>query len=313
MRASVIIPVYNAEKYIKRCIESVTHQTYSDIEIVIVNDGSTDNSLKIINSFSDDRIRVINKENGGVSQARNAGIEIISGDVVCFIDADDSIESDFVEKMIIPMKKYKCDIVCCGYNYINEDGNTLGGFPYGVDRLGLAKEGFLSQEEFLEGVLLHNSINASVWNKMFNSSILKGLLFDTSLVIGEDFVFLTRYILRCNTFYVVKDRTYNYFMHSTSAMKTIADSPNFNRSWITEWEAINIFATLYDNRSKLFNQIYNQKKVIIANKILTKARECNYWDEDCKNMRQYLKKYRFKALFNPYIRFKLKLKVLSYL
>ena len=98
---SVIIPIYNVENYLKKCIESVINQTYKNLEIILVNDGSNDNSKNIIDEYStiDNRIKVINKENGGLSDARNAGIEIAKGDYITFLDSDDWIELNMYEKL----------------------------------------------------------------------------------------------------------------------------------------------------------------------------------------------------------------------
>ena len=106
MKVSVIIPVYNAEKYLARCLKAVLGQTHKDLEIIIINDGSTDASGDIICSFEDERIVVIEKENGGVSAARNDGLKIASGSRVVFVDADDYPEPDYVEKMVDAMDRH---------------------------------------------------------------------------------------------------------------------------------------------------------------------------------------------------------------
>ena len=86
---SVIVPIYNVENYLKKCIDSILCQTYSNLEIILVNDGSTDNSLEICNSYKDDRIIILNKENGGLSSARNSGLEVMTGEYIFFLDSDD--------------------------------------------------------------------------------------------------------------------------------------------------------------------------------------------------------------------------------
>ena len=98
---SIVVPVYNAEKYIRECIDSIINQKYQNIELILVNDGSTDNSYDIINGFNDNRIIIINQENQGVSTARNIGIEAAKGDYFCFVDADDLLETDFIYSMVL--------------------------------------------------------------------------------------------------------------------------------------------------------------------------------------------------------------------
>ena len=115
-KISVIIPVYNVERFLKKCLESVINQTLSDLEIICINDGSTDKSLSILNSFAqkDNRIIVINQDNQGQSCARNAGLSIATGKYIGFVDSDDWIDLDFYEKLYNTAKKYNADIAAAG-------------------------------------------------------------------------------------------------------------------------------------------------------------------------------------------------------
>ena len=118
---SIIIPIYNNEKFISRCLDSIINQTYKKIEIIIVNDGSTDKSLDVISKYEkkDNRIKVINKKNEGVSIARNIGIESSKGDYITFVDADDWLELDAIEKLYIEITEKNVDVVRGNY-YINK-------------------------------------------------------------------------------------------------------------------------------------------------------------------------------------------------
>ena len=118
---SVVIPVFNVEKYIAKCIESLISQTYKKLEIILVDDGSTDYSGKICDEYSklDNRIFVIHKENGGVSSARNIGMKKTTGSWVSFVDSDDWIETDFIEQLLSEGTKEEADVVLCGYNRVN--------------------------------------------------------------------------------------------------------------------------------------------------------------------------------------------------
>lgn len=112
IKISVIVPVYNVEKYIRQCLESIINQTYKNLEIIIVNDGTRDNSMKIVEEYlSDERIRVINKENGGISSARNRGIEEATGEYVSFVDSDDWLEIDLYERIVQILEGNKVDII----------------------------------------------------------------------------------------------------------------------------------------------------------------------------------------------------------
>ena len=117
---SVIVPIYNVEKYINRCIDSIIEQTYTNLEIILVDDGSTDNSGSICDEYAkkDNRIKVIHKENGGVSSARNVGLDTAIGQYITFVDSDDYIEKKYCEILLKTLKKQKADCVACGYNRI---------------------------------------------------------------------------------------------------------------------------------------------------------------------------------------------------
>lgn len=112
MKVSVIIPVYNVEKYLFRCVKSVIDQTYENIEIILIDDGSEDNSGKLCDNYVqlDNRIKVIHQQNGGLSSARNKGIELATGDAICFLDSDDYISKGCIEEMTSLMEKYNADV-----------------------------------------------------------------------------------------------------------------------------------------------------------------------------------------------------------
>lgn len=124
-KISIIIPVYKVEQYLPECLDSVINQTYKNLEIICVDDGSPDNSGKILDEYAskDNRIKVIHKENGGVSSARNAGLDIATGDWISFVDADDYIASDFYDKLIGSSKDGEADVVQCGYTTFGGDFN----------------------------------------------------------------------------------------------------------------------------------------------------------------------------------------------
>ena len=123
MGLSVIVPVYNGEKYIKDCLESIINQTYKDLQIIVVNDGSTDNTEAIVGEIADkdSRVQLINKENGGVSSARNVGLEYVNKDCITFVDDDDTLDLDMYEILMKYAEYNEYDIVHCGYKRINDE------------------------------------------------------------------------------------------------------------------------------------------------------------------------------------------------
>ena len=128
---SVIVPVFKVEAYLAKCIESIRCQTYSNFELILVDDGSPDGSPQICDDYAavDDRIRVIHKNNRGLSSARNAGLDIAQGEFICFIDSDDYIKPEYLETLLTLQRKNNADLVICEYDYVEKNGNVydLGG------------------------------------------------------------------------------------------------------------------------------------------------------------------------------------------
>lgn len=177
---SVIVPVYNVEKYINRCIDSIIAQTYRDLEIILVDDSSTDNSGSICDEYAqlDNRIKVIHKENGGVSACRNAGVEHATGEYISFVDSDDYIEKDMMELLISTIGN--CDMATCGaYNdYVNSSVPQYNG-----EDLSFETDNKTAFRLILEG----NLVPAALWNKLIKSSIAKNLSFPTGIIYEDIF------------------------------------------------------------------------------------------------------------------------------
>ena len=177
---SIIIPVYNVEKYITKTVESVLSQTYKNIEIILVDDGSPDNSSQLIDSFAkeDNRIKVVHKQNGGVSSARNAGIDKAQGKYISFIDGDDWVDPNYVQYFLNLIEKYNCDLV---YNINNYSTNNTKSRDC---------ESVISSEKAIEWIYL-GKIFVAVWNKMYRTSFLKeyNIRFDESIWYGEGMLF----------------------------------------------------------------------------------------------------------------------------
>ena len=202
MLVSIIVPIYNSENYIIGLIKNLTSQTYKNIEIILVNDGSTDNSLKICNELEkkDDRIKVIDKENGGVSSARNKGIEVSNGDYVTFIDADDNIGENYIKKMVENIEDEYCLIKC---NYKNK-----------------LKEKILSKDKYLEKII-SGEILGVCWGYLFNSKLLKNIYFDKNTSYMEDSIFIVQYLLKIKNVKIIDNDLYihNYNMESLTVSR----------------------------------------------------------------------------------------------
>ena len=172
---SVIIPVFNVEPYLVKALESVTCQTYRDLEIIIIDDGSTDGSGLICDDFAnrDERIKVIHQENRGLSNARNAGLEIMKGEAVAFLDPDDSYHPDYIKAMAEAMDRTGAGIIVCRYKVHHEDGPKL---HINKDTVWpSAESGLYGRIEALRA-LADGAINVSVWNKLYGSDLWKEIL-----------------------------------------------------------------------------------------------------------------------------------------
>ena len=209
-KVSVIMPVYNVEQYLPKCLASIVNQTLNDIEIICVNDGSTDNCPKILEEFKskDDRIKIINKENGGVSIARNAGLEIASGEYIGFIDADDYIDENFFELLYNEAKENDADVACGGIKREN-DGQT---------------HFFINYSQMVITNDIYDKINFSkivqfsfVWNKIFRHSFLKEneLKFMPN-VNFEDIIFSAQFTMKSDILVCVPNTFYHYVKRNES-------------------------------------------------------------------------------------------------
>ncbi|WP_147556461.1 glycosyltransferase family 2 protein [Catenibacterium mitsuokai] len=190
---SVIVPVYNLENYIERCLASIQSQTYSNIEIIVVDDGSIDSSWNIINRIAkeDNRIIPIHKENGGVSSARMLGLANANGEWIGFVDGDDEIEEDMYEVLINNAFEYDADISHCGYKMIFNDGRITSFYDTKVKKIQDNTTGII---DLLEGDL----IEPGLCNKLYKKSLFEDIELDTNIKINEDL--LLNYYLFKNSF-----------------------------------------------------------------------------------------------------------------
>ena len=214
---SVIIPVYNIEEYLSRCLESVITQTYKELEIILVDDGSTDGSGLICDKYAkkDTRIKVLHKENGGVSSARNLGLKIAKGDYIGFIDGDDVIENEMFQHLIDNVKEYKCDISCCQMDTINVNGKTSINY-YSQSKILEVKS--IVRDYFTEGFI--KEMMYSQCNKIFSKHCLVKVQFKPYKY-GEDILFIFEALMNANRVYYDEYIGYHYVHRENSAMTRI--------------------------------------------------------------------------------------------
>lgn len=211
---SVIINVYNGEKYIKKCLDSIINQTYKNLEILIINDGSTDETFKICESYKDDRIRIINQENMGLSKARNVGIENAKGEYFYFIDVDDWIELDTIEYLYDLCKKNNTLISTC---------KAVKVFDYNITKSNeKEKIEVLSQTQMLAKILVSKDADVAIWNKLIHKELFKEIRFENR--IANDVVVSYKLVLATEKISYSNQKKYYYLQHVSSI--TYNNNPN---------------------------------------------------------------------------------------
>lgn len=215
---SIIVPVYNCEKYMEACIESILIQSYDNIEVIIIDDGSTDNTYNIIKEYinKDKRIKYFKQENLGPSIARNRGIEKANGEYLIFIDSDDFIEKIYVEKLVNEIKGKNFDIVCCGY---------IDKSKYGVVKLNdfWINKYELNKKEFLSCIC--NGVGGVLWAKIFSKDIIieNKIRMDPKIFMSEDLIFILEYCKYINRIGVINECLYHYNRLNYSSISSNID------------------------------------------------------------------------------------------
>lgn len=201
---SIIIPVYNVEKYLNKCIESVVKQTFKNLEIILIDDGSTDSSGNICDEWKmkDERIIVIHKENGGVSSARNAGLDIAQGEYVGFVDSDDYIDNQMYEVLLKQTQKFNTELSFCNFFDVDEKGKK--------ESSNMEYKCILTKKEVMSGMFQNNNENFALWNKLVKREKLKNIKFDENIKIYEDALFCFQMIENVNSISFCKNNLYFY-------------------------------------------------------------------------------------------------------
>lgn len=211
---SIIVPVYNVKEYIPRCLDSLIYQTLQDIEIIAIDDGSTDGSSSILDSYSqkDDRVKVIHVENGGVSKARNIGLDNAKGEFIGFVDSDDFVDCQMYENLLKVALETKADFVQCKFDVVDDNSS--------IDATKPKKEVTVidNQSEIIK-LFFDDIISSSVFNKLYKRSILSQIEFPTDWVFAEDFSFNVRSVFKSQRIALINDVFYHYYVREKSASR----------------------------------------------------------------------------------------------
>lgn len=240
-KISVIVPIYNVEKYLNRCVDSILNQTFEDFELILVNDGSPDNCGNICDEYAqkDNRVKVIHKKNGGVSSARNVGIDIAQGEYIMFVDSDDWIQSVMLEQMYVYNNS---DLIISGLEFVDINNNIL--FTNFIDFFqNITIEKFMSTwyVEAEKKLLL-----SGPYNKLYKREIIAdyNIKFNENISICEDGLFVTQYLLHCHKISNINKSFYEYIQYEGNSLMG-----RYNDN------AIEANAILYNEKINLINSV----------------------------------------------------------
>lgn len=209
---SIVVPIYNVEQYLQKCVDSLINQTYKNLEIILVDDGSPDNCPKICDEYAkqDSRIKVIHKENGGLSDARNAGMKIATGEYILFIDSDDWIKSEMIEDMYNRMIEDNSDLVSSGVLWVDEDGVEIRNAT-------VSENCVLNTEQAMSELINDGKLKQHVWNKLYKADLIKNIPFDKGKY-HEDVFWSYKVIGEAERISIEKNSYYFYVQRSESIM-----------------------------------------------------------------------------------------------
>lgn len=325
-KISIIIPVYNAEQYIEKCINSILIQEYKNVEVIVINNGSNDNTLKKLNDLckKDNRINIINMKQKGVSHARNIGIEHATGEYITFVDADDSVERQMYSVMLKKIIDNKADICFSAYYKVTNNIKKEELFPWNeMEKIYFDKDiskkllpQFIGKISKNEKVLL-----GSVWRILIKSNIAKKIYFNENVRIAEDLLYIVGILNNVNKVIMLNIPLYNYVVNANSALMSYKqnyeeNNNEFHRNLILNLEQNNFF----DNEENQYRYASNRVSMYmymlsnINKKSNMKAKDrikiIKYYNKKF-NSDQYISKGVFKYLNSnqkiTYILLKMKL------
>lgn len=215
---SVIIPVYNSEKYLADCLDHILAQTYRDLELICIDDGSADQSAAILDRYaqSDSRIRVVHQTNSGVSAARNTGLDLARGDFITFVDSDDTLDADMYAHLLDLMNSHSADIAHCGYRKVFPDGSSkdVGGTDVLLVQDPMEAANCLLRGQYFTGGL---------WNKLYRAGLFENVRFDAELKMNEDVLLNAALFKKAGKIVFHDVPLYHYYERTGSSCSTMAE------------------------------------------------------------------------------------------
>ncbi len=300
---SVVVPIYNVEKYLQKCLTSICNQTYKNLEILLINDGTKDNSLKICNETAkkDERIKVISQKNGGLSKARNTGLKEATGEYICFIDSDDFVDSHYIEYMLTNILENDADICACDFYYINENGDTWS------KNIIKSNQIFTNIEAICDILSEEQTTEVMTWNKLYKRNLFidNNIIFPVGKLNEDNFTTYKLYYFS-KKITLINDKLYYYLQRNNSIM-----GQKFNT------KRLDILTSIKETKEffKVNNLKIDQELIacyelsIILNLINTMMRN-NYNGSEKQELIDMIRSNKKSYLHNKYIGLKNKLLVI---
>ena len=306
IKVSVIVPVYNVEKYLRKCLDSIINQTLKDIEIILVNDGSTDSSLSICEEYAekDKRIIVISKENAGPSHTRNAGLKTAKGEYISFVDSDDYIEENMLETLYNLGKKSSADIVFCNNDIVPFDKFECSPYPYPTGKTVYVSE-FKSDINYFQ----HGDITF-VWRKIYRRNFLSlnNIFFDDTLRFSEDKIFTALCLQHAKSICGTDKILYHYVLREDSLVNiyilNILDIfYNLNKEILENYKNMSheefekyIFRYLCNKERRPYKKMTKKEKIRLI-KIVRETDFIDYFFEESSRLFHYINKKNFFTFY----------------
>lgn len=286
-KISVILPVYNVEKYLEKCIETVTRQTYSNLEIILVDDGAKDSCPQICDraAQTDERIVVLHKENGGLSDARNAGTQIATGDYITYIDSDDYVTETYVEYLYGLIEKYHTRMALCTHTIVFEGGKEVP--------LGNGGQEVLDAKSCLERMLYHDVIDTSAWGKLYEAGLAKNILYPKGMLF-EDIGTTYRFFLASGQIACGYEPQYFYNIRKNSIVTGTFNEKKFHLITMTDRMAADVEAVYPDLKDALV-----RRQVYARFSTLNQMQDIKTHREQKKELIAYIKKHAKEVTANP--------------
>lgn len=289
MKVSIIVPVYNTEQYLQQCLDSIRKQSYENIEVILIDDGATDRSGEICDSYAreDARFIVIHNTNHGVSYSRNCGLKRATGEYISFIDSDDAVDEQYISRLMEAIEKYAADVSCCSMTCCYDDGRREAVHLWDTDQV------FLKRKILNYAAGKEKNFVGYVWGKLYKRSVIldNGIFFDEEVHICEDSLFAYQVLSRAAMAVVIPDCLYDYRIRQNSATREAFVRPDRMQSKLRAFELALEIAEQLDNE-KFTQNIYTvlfESAIVLALSLSAKNRADEIDTELLKKMKRYFR------------------------